>query len=82
MSSQTVISQTARYAHCPTLGMIIRTLDEWLVYQKALTAARAVSAIIDRPSFEKDRKLKEQLVASSSKAAETALLCPNRTTDD
>jgi four helix bundle protein len=46
--------------------MIIRTLDELAVYQKALIAADAVSAIIDRPSFEKDRKLKEQLGASSS----------------
>jgi four helix bundle protein len=46
--------------------MIIRTLDELAVYQKALIAADAVSAIIDRPSFEKDRKLKEQLAASSS----------------
>jgi len=47
--------------------MIIRTLDELAVYQKALIAADAVSAIIDRPSFEKDRKLKEQLAASSSR---------------
>ena len=49
--------------------MIIRTLDELAVYQKALIAADAVSAIIDRPTFEKDRKLKEQLAASSSQVA-------------
>ena len=49
------------------LSMIIRSLDELRVYQKALTAADAVSAIIGRPSFEKDRKLKEQLSASSSR---------------
>jgi four helix bundle protein len=47
--------------------VIIRTLDELLVYQKAMTAADAVSAIIARPSFEKDRKLREQLSASSSR---------------
>ena len=47
--------------------MIIRSLDELLVYQKALDAANAVSAIIARPSFAKDFKLREQLGASSSR---------------
>jgi four helix bundle protein len=47
--------------------MIIRKLEELRVYQKALTAADAVSAIIARPSFEKDRRLREQLSASSSR---------------
>jgi four helix bundle protein len=47
--------------------MIIRTLDELLVYRKALTAAHAVSAIIDRPMFAKDLRLREQLSASSSR---------------
>src|SRR5215831_8146292 len=47
--------------------MIIRNLDEMRVYQKALTTADAVSAILDRPSFEKDRRLKEQLSSSSSR---------------
>ena len=47
--------------------MVIRTLDELLVYQRAMTAADAVSAIVTRPSFEKDRKLREQLSASSSR---------------
>jgi four helix bundle protein len=47
--------------------MIIHTLDELLVYQKGMSAASAVSAILARPSFEKDRKLKEQLGASSSR---------------
>jgi four helix bundle protein len=47
--------------------MIIRKLEELRAYQKALTAADAVSAIIDRPSFEKARRLKEQLSASSSR---------------
>jgi hypothetical protein len=37
--------------------MTIRKVEDWLVYQKALSAADAVSAIIDRPSFEKDRRL-------------------------
>ena len=47
--------------------MIIRTLDDLLVYQKALAAAHAVSAIIDRPTFAKDYRLREQLSASSSR---------------
>lgn len=47
--------------------MIIRNLDEMRVYQKALTTADAVSAILDRPSFEKDRRLKKQLSSSSSR---------------
>jgi four helix bundle protein len=47
--------------------MIIRTLDELLVYRKAMTAADAVSAIITRRSFEGDRKLREQLSGSSSR---------------
>jgi len=47
--------------------MIIRSLDELLVYQKALDAANAVSAIIARPNFAKDFKLKDQLGGSSSR---------------
>ena len=47
--------------------MIIRSLDEFLAYQKALDAAHAVSAILERPSFKKDFKLREQLSASSSR---------------
>jgi len=47
--------------------MTIRKVEDWLVYQKALSAADAVSAIIDRPSFEKDRRLRDQLGSSSSR---------------
>ena len=54
------------------LGMTIRKLEDLLVYQKSLSAAAEVSAIIDRPSFEKDRPLKEQLGDSSSQV--TALI--------
>jgi four helix bundle protein len=56
-----------RRADCRLVGMIIHTLDELLVYQKALVAAHAVSAIIDRPRFAKDLRLREQLSASSSR---------------
>src|SRR5215475_14554131 len=52
---------------CAAVGVIIRTLDDLLVYQKALAAAHAVSAIIDRPTFAKDYRLREQLSASSSR---------------
>jgi four helix bundle protein len=47
--------------------VVIRQLEELLVYQRAMTAADAVSAIIARPSFTKDVKLREQLSASSSR---------------
>jgi four helix bundle protein len=47
--------------------VIIRSLDELLVYRKALDAANAVSAIIARPALAKDFKLREQLGASSSR---------------
>jgi four helix bundle protein len=47
--------------------MIIRSLDEFLTYQKALEAAHAVSAILERPCFRKDFKLHGQLSASSSR---------------
>ena len=47
--------------------MIIRSLDELQVYQKALAAADAVSAVLERPSFAKDTRLREQLSASSSR---------------
>ena len=47
--------------------MVIRSLEELLVYQKALNAAHAVSAILARPSFAKDARLREQLSASSSR---------------
>jgi four helix bundle protein len=47
--------------------MIIRSLNELLVYQKALAAAHAVSALIERRTFNKDPKLRDQLAASSSR---------------
>jgi|SRR6185369_651961 len=47
--------------------MTIYKVEDLLVYQKSLSAASEVSAIIDRPSFDRDRKLKEQLGASSSR---------------
>jgi len=47
--------------------MIVRSLDELLVYRKALDAANVVSAIIARTAFSKDFKLRDQLGASSSR---------------
>ncbi len=49
--------------------MVIRALDDLLVYQKALTAADAGSAILERPGLAKDFELKGQLGASSSRVA-------------
>lgn len=49
--------------------MVIRTLDDLLVYRKALGAANAVSAILERPGLARDFELRRQLGASSSRAA-------------
>lgn len=47
--------------------MIIRTLEDLLVYQRALEAANAVSAILRRREFSKDFDLRDQLGNSSSR---------------
>jgi len=52
---------------CHVSGVVVRSLGELLVYRKALDAAHAVSAIIARPEFSKDFKLRDQVGASSSR---------------
>jgi len=47
--------------------MLFRSTEDMLVYQKALATADAVSAILERPNFQKDFKLHGQLSASSSR---------------
>jgi four helix bundle protein len=47
--------------------MIIHSLEELLVYQKALAAAHAVSALIERREFRDDPELRDQLATSSSR---------------
>jgi four helix bundle protein len=42
-----------------------KSVEELLVYQKALAAAAEISAIIQRPSFQRDPRLRDQLGASS-----------------
>lgn len=44
-------------------------VDKLIVYQKALAAAAEVSAIIERHSFNRDYRLREQLGASSERVA-------------
>ena len=51
----------------PRLGVMAKNLDEILVYQKAMKASEAVSAILKRPNFNKDLNLKGQLSRSSSR---------------
>jgi len=48
-----------------TLNMCAKCVEELQVYQKALDAADAVSAILKRPSLQRDQKFREQLAASS-----------------
>jgi four helix bundle protein len=45
--------------------MSAKCVEELQVYQKALDAADAVSAILKRPCFQRDFKLREQLADSS-----------------
>ena len=41
------------------------SLEELIVYQKALAAAHEVSALLPRPCIERDRRLRDQLADSS-----------------
>jgi four helix bundle protein len=52
-------------ACAPAVVMVAKCVEELQVYQKALTAADAVSAILKRPSFRTDPKLRDQLAHSS-----------------
>ncbi len=46
-----------------------KNVDELQVYQKALAAAAEISAIIQRPSFNRDMRLRDQLGSSSERVA-------------
>jgi len=48
--------------------MHAKCVEELLVYQKALAASHAVSAILVRPCFDQDRRLRDQISASSERA--------------
>jgi four helix bundle protein len=50
-------------------GAMAKNVEELHVYQKALLAAGEVSAIIQRPSFSRELRLREQLGASSERVA-------------
>jgi four helix bundle protein len=51
----------------PRLRHMAKNLDDILVYQKAMKASEAVSAILKRPNFSKDFDLKNQLSRSSKR---------------
>jgi four helix bundle protein len=46
-----------------------KSVEELLVYQKAVEAAAEVSAIIQRDSFKRDPRLRDQLGSSSERVA-------------
>jgi four helix bundle protein len=46
-----------------------KSVEELQVYQRSLEASAAVSAIIQRPSFNRDLRLREQLGSSSERVA-------------
>jgi four helix bundle protein len=50
-------------------GVMAKTLAELIVYQKALDASREVSAILQRESFKRDPRLRDQLGSSSERVA-------------
>ncbi len=47
--------------------MVAKKLADLLVYQKAITAANAVSALLKRSAFSKDYELKSQLANASGR---------------
>jgi four helix bundle protein len=49
--------------------MVAKTLADLIVYQKALDASREVSAILQRGSFKRDPRLRDQLGGSSERVA-------------
>ena len=49
--------------------MVARTLDELLVYRKALVACVAVSAVLEKPKVRADWDLRVQLAAASAAVA-------------
>jgi four helix bundle protein len=52
-----------------TGGAMAKNVEELHVYQKALLAAGEISAIIRRPSFNRELRLREQLGSSSERVA-------------
>lgn len=46
--------------------MVARTLEELLVYRKAVAACDAVSAVLDRPQLRADWDLRTQLASASA----------------
>lgn len=49
--------------------IMAKCVEELQVYQKALAAAADISAIIQRPSFMRDPRLRDQLGSSSERVA-------------
>jgi four helix bundle protein len=46
-------------AFCP--WHMAKTLEELQIYQRAIEAADAVSAVLERPCFRRDRRLRDQI---------------------
>jgi four helix bundle protein len=53
----------------PTSRFMAKSVEELQVYQKALAASAEVSAIIQRRSFNRDPRLRDQLGSSSERVA-------------
>jgi four helix bundle protein len=52
-----------------THSMKAKKLDDVLVYKKSIAGANAVSALLARPAFRRDFKLRDQLSQSSSRTS-------------
>ena len=48
-------------------AVIVKSVEELLIYQKSITAADAISALLQRPAFRKDWELSKQLRAASGR---------------
>jgi four helix bundle protein len=57
------------YNLCLLAEAVARTVEELLVYQKALSAAHEISALLQRPAFQRDRELSSQLNRASIRVA-------------
>jgi four helix bundle protein len=55
--------------HAGRFHVAIRSLEDLRVYQEALEAAEAVSAILDRESFRKDQQFRGRLSEASDRVA-------------
>jgi four helix bundle protein len=58
-----------------------RNVEDLIVYQKAMQLSKEISDILERPSFRRDLRLKEQLAASSERIGSAIVEGSEQSTD-